>query len=80
MVCKQFPLKRVKAGLVLVGCVTASFSGWAEARSGPASLEARLKAHPIADAYAALGNWFDENHKTDCALESFQSGLKLEPD
>jgi Flp pilus assembly protein TadD len=29
--------------------------------------------------YFALGNWFDENRRPECALEVFQSALKLDP-
>ena len=42
-------------------------------------MEARLHAHSNADAYAALGNWFSENHKPNCAVEAFQAGLKIDP-
>jgi Flp pilus assembly protein TadD len=41
-------------------------------------LEARIRAHPNADTYAALGSWFAQNHSTDCAAQAFQSGLKLD--
>jgi tetratricopeptide (TPR) repeat protein len=42
-------------------------------------LEARVHSHPDADAYAALGIWFGENRKSECAAQAFQAGLKLEP-
>jgi tetratricopeptide (TPR) repeat protein len=42
-------------------------------------LEARVHSHPDADAYAALGIWFGENHNSECAAQAFQTGLKLEP-
>lgn len=48
--------------------------------TGPPSLEARLHAHPSADAYAALGDWFGESHKMECAVATFRAGVKLEPD
>ena len=47
---------------------------------GPTNLEARLHAKQDADSYAALGNWFGEHHQAECAVASFQAGLKLEPD
>ncbi len=47
---------------------------------GPAPLEARVHSHPDADAYAVLGIWFGENRKSECAAQTFQAGLKLEPD
>ena len=52
---------------------------WA-ACTGPASLEARIHAHPDAGAYAELGVWFVENHQAGCAAEAYRSGLKLAPD
>lgn len=46
---------------------------------GPAHLAARVRAHPDADAYAVLGIWFGQNHKSECAVQAFQAGLKLNP-
>ena len=46
---------------------------------GPAPLEQRVQSHPDADAYAALGIWFGENNKSECAVQAFQAGLKLDP-
>ena len=52
--------------------------------TGPAALEARIEirngAHPDADAYAALGAWFDQKRQTECAGETYRAGLKLFPD
>jgi superkiller protein 3 len=42
-------------------------------------LEARVRSHPDADAFAALGIWFGENRKPECAAQTFQAGLKLDP-
>jgi tetratricopeptide (TPR) repeat protein len=66
-----------RSSLIVAG---ASLSGWTQTCTSPTSLDARLHAHPNADTYAAIGTWFSENHKADCAVEAFQSGLKLEPD
>jgi tetratricopeptide (TPR) repeat protein len=52
---------------------------WSASCVGPAHLEARVHAHPDADAYAALGMWFGQNHRSECAVEAFQAGLKLDP-
>src|ERR1035441_9518153 len=51
----------------------------AETCTGPSALESKIHTQPNAEAFAALGIWFNENHKTDCAIETLQSGLKLEP-
>jgi tetratricopeptide (TPR) repeat protein len=75
---------RARDGLMLVvclgvGCLGAARTTWAQNCSGPASLEARLHAHPNADVYAELGNWFSENHQASCAAEAFQAALKIDP-
>ena len=64
------------AGTVAMGLAQ---SLWCAPCVGPASLEARIRSHPDADTYQALGIWFGENHKSECAAEAFRAGLKLEP-
>jgi Flp pilus assembly protein TadD len=73
-----------KIGFAIAVCLSADGlavcpGAWA-ACTGPASLEARIHAHPDAGAYAELGVWFYENHQTECAAEAYRSGLKLVPD
>lgn len=60
-------------------CLGASLPTWAQNCAGPSPLEARVHAHPTVDGYTALGNWFSENHQTNCAAEAFQSALKIDP-
>jgi len=50
-----------------------------QACTGPKALEDQVKAHPDADTYAEIGNWFGDRKQYDCALEAYQAGLKLEP-
>ncbi len=52
---------------------------WSAPCVGPAPLEQRVQSNPDADAYAALGIWFGENSKPECAAQAFQAGLKLDP-
>ena len=61
------------------GSLTICPGAWA-ACTGPASLEARIHAHPDADAYAALGVWFDRHQQWECADRTIRSGLKIAPD
>jgi tetratricopeptide (TPR) repeat protein len=65
-------------------CQRGGSGGFAAPRSAPCvaptQLEARVRAHPNADAYAALGIWYGNNHKSACEARAFQAGLKLEPD
>jgi Flp pilus assembly protein TadD len=74
--------------LTLFGCLAgclgttrldAMQTAGAEACSGSPALEAQRVAHPSADVYAALGKWFSENRKLDCAVGALRSGLKLGP-
>jgi tetratricopeptide (TPR) repeat protein len=66
----------IKATLLLLiaGCTLLSHG----ACVGPPALEAQ-RANATADTYAALGNWFGEHKKLDCAADAFRSALKLEP-
>jgi tetratricopeptide (TPR) repeat protein len=64
------------AGMV---ALTTSRPLWSASCVGLEFLEARVHSHPDADAYEALGIWFGENHKSECAVQAFQAGLKLEP-
>jgi Flp pilus assembly protein TadD len=59
-------------------CLAVSQSVSAEECAGPASLEAQVKAHPGADAYAALGDWFSQDHRSNCAVQAFQSALAID--
>ncbi len=43
------------------------------------ALEAKLRAQPDADTYVELGDWFGDHKQYPCALDAFQSALKLEP-
>lgn len=67
--------------LALAGAVALAVSQplWSASCVGPAPLEARIRSHADADAYAALGLWFGENRRSECAAQAFQAGLKLEP-
>ncbi len=47
--------------------------------TGPPVLEAKLRAHPDADTYTELGDWFGDRNQYPCALEAFQKALQLEP-
>ena len=67
--------------LAFAGTVALAISRpvWPASCVGPAPLEARVHSHPDADSYEALGIWFGENRKSECAAQAFQAGLKLEP-
>jgi Flp pilus assembly protein TadD len=69
----------VKRVLVIAAGLSACLPAWAQTCSGPVQLEAELATRPNADAYAALGDWFNENHLPSCAAEAFEAGVKIDP-
>jgi len=73
--------RRLLSILVFAGAVSLAKAHllWPASCVGSAALVARVQSHPDADAYEALGIWFGENHKSECAAQAFQAGLKLEP-
>jgi tetratricopeptide (TPR) repeat protein len=71
-----------RLGILAYACTVAlavSQPLWSASCVGPAQLEAHVHSHPDAEAYAALGVWFGENRKSECAAQAFQAGLKLDP-
>jgi tetratricopeptide (TPR) repeat protein len=75
------PISPMRAwyGLLLVACLVAGGSAWAQSCSGPAGLQAELAARPTADTYSALGNWFNDNRLPSCAIEAFESAARIDP-
>lgn len=47
--------------------------------SGPPALEAKVRAHPDAASYVALGTWFGDKRQFECAMQSFHAALALDP-
>jgi tetratricopeptide (TPR) repeat protein len=68
-----------RIAVLTVIALSASSSGWTQACSIPLAFEKKLSVHPNADTYSVLGEWFNENHQPQCALDAFQSALKLDP-
>ena len=66
-----------KAVLILAALLAAT--PCLHACTGPAALEAKLRAHRDADTYTELGDWYGDHKQFSCALQAFQSALKLEP-
>lgn len=48
--------------------------------NGPADLEHAIAAHPSAPAYDALGAYFAGHHQLSCAIQAFESAIRLAPD
>lgn len=47
--------------------------------TAPKTLQEKAQLHPDADTYTEIGNWFGDHKQYDCALDSFQKALKIEP-
>ncbi|MGC2639660.1 MAG: tetratricopeptide repeat protein [Acidobacteriaceae bacterium] len=47
--------------------------------TGPQALEAKVRAHPTAAAWAELGNWFGDQKQFACAAEALRSAVRLDP-
>jgi tetratricopeptide (TPR) repeat protein len=62
----------------ILALLAVSIPAQAACTASPA-LEARLKASPSSDSYAAVGNWFAEHKQFNCAAASFSSAFKLKP-
>jgi len=72
-------LASTRTGLIVLALLGASLPSSGESCSGPAPMQAAIHAHATAEAYIALGSWFSENHKPDCAAVTFESALKVDP-
>lgn len=46
---------------------------------GPTALEAKLRAHPDAEGFTALGEWFDARQQYPCAVAAYRSALTHSP-
>jgi tetratricopeptide (TPR) repeat protein len=69
--------KLAQAGLALAAILVAI--PLAHACTPPKALAAQAQAHPDADIYTDIGNWYGDRKQYDCALDAFQSALKYEP-
>jgi Flp pilus assembly protein TadD len=45
----------------------------------PPQLEATLRAHPTAETYAALGDYFGDKNQHECAAQALAEAVKLDP-
>jgi tetratricopeptide (TPR) repeat protein len=45
----------------------------------PPAIAGRLRAHPDAQTWIDLGNWFGDHQQFECAQQAFRSGLRLDP-
>src|SRR5215469_9598241 len=61
------------AAAVLMACAARA------ACVGPAALEAKLRAHPDAEGFTALGEWFAAQRQYRCAVASYRSALTHTP-
>ena len=67
-----------KTGVLLAAALSPA-PGVALVCTGPKPLETRVHSHPDADGYVELGTWFGDHNQYACAVQTFQTALKLEP-
>ena len=83
VVLQTFTQGQMSRMLLRIGLLFLAGFGFAcaayAACKGPETLEARIHAHPTADNYSTLGNWFAEQRQFSCAADTFRTALKLEP-
>lgn len=68
------------AGFLTVMIAAGSSSARGQGCSAPADVTGDLRAHPTADAWANVGNWYAEHQQFRCAIDAFQSAHQLSPD
>jgi Flp pilus assembly protein TadD len=71
--------KLVKAALTAAVFLATGFTASAASCTGPEALETRLAAHPEAQTYTELGDWFQQNGQSPCAVDSYRAALKIDP-
>jgi tetratricopeptide (TPR) repeat protein len=65
----------------ILGASIPALAAFAQAPcKAPDDLEAQVKEHADAGAYASLGTWFGEHKQFECANQAFRSALELDPD
>lgn len=68
----------VLAGLVLTLVAGSTLSAHA-ACVAPPELRAKLHAHPSAEVWIEIGNWYGDHQQYACAHDAFRSGIRLDP-
>ena len=65
--------------ILLAGCLGLAEAAHAEC-VGPMALMSKLRAQPTTENAVALGGWFASNKQLECAVETFRSALKADPE
>ena len=71
--------KLVNAVLVMTVFLLAEVPAPAASCKGPEAMERRLAAHPDAQTYTELGDWFQQKGQSPCAVDSYRAALKIDP-
>ena len=66
------------AGILLIACLAFATAAHA-ACTGPQALTAKLRAQPTTENAVQLGSWFAGHKQFDCAVETFRSAQKADP-
>ncbi len=68
-----------KRAAILVAALLTSNTAFSSECTPPPQLQAKLRAHPSAESYAALGQYFGDKDEHQCAAQAWASAFKLEP-
>jgi Flp pilus assembly protein TadD len=68
-----------KRAAILVAALLASNTAFSSECTPPPQLQAKLHAHPSAENYATLGQYFGDKDRHQCAVQAWASALKLQP-
>ena len=71
--------KLVRAALTIAVFLATGFTASSASCTGSEALETRLAAHPDAQTYSELGDWFHRKGQSTCSLDSFRAALKIDP-
>jgi len=64
---------------ILAVALLASTTAFAAECTPSPQLQAKLRAHPSAETYATLGQYFGDKDRHECAAQAWASALKLQP-
>ena len=64
--------------ILLTACLGITASAHA-ACTGPQTLTVRLHDHPTTENFVQLGSWFAGKNQFECAIETFRTALKADP-
>src|SRR5271170_2502671 len=78
VICAMIRFFVGRLAAIVAALLLASITASSEC-SPSTQLQAKLRAHPTAENYAALGEYFGDKDQHECAAQAWASALKLQP-